>query len=74
FEDTNPGLGGGSSQTSENHPTPPAVPGADLGLLGLRERLAVYGGTLEAGPRPTGGFRVRAVLPVREDRPTEGVS
>ena len=52
----------------------PAGPGGGRGLLGLRERLAVYGGTLEAGPRPTGGFRVRAVRPVREDRPAEGVS
>jgi signal transduction histidine kinase len=32
------------------------------GLLGLGERLALYGGKLEAGPRPEGGWRVRAVL------------
>jgi signal transduction histidine kinase len=34
------------------------------GLLGMRERLALYGGQLEYGHQPTGGFRVRALLPV----------
>ncbi|MEU4513621.1 sensor histidine kinase [Nonomuraea wenchangensis] len=34
------------------------------GLIGLRERAAAVGGTLEAGPLPSGGFRVRALLPV----------
>ncbi|MFG2297916.1 sensor histidine kinase [Streptomyces sp. NPDC048603] len=38
--------------------------GGGHGLAGLRERLAVYGGTLHAGGRPGGGFRVRAVIPV----------
>jgi signal transduction histidine kinase len=46
--------------------TPPAGPGAGYGLIGLRERLAVHGGTLHTGERPTGGFRIRAVLPVEE--------
>jgi signal transduction histidine kinase len=34
------------------------------GLVGMRERISVYGGNLEAGPRPEGGFRLRATLPV----------
>ena len=32
------------------------------GILGMRERAALYGGTLEAGPLPGGGFRVAAHL------------
>jgi signal transduction histidine kinase len=38
------------------------------GIAGMRERAALYGGTLEAGPLPGGGFRVAASLPV-EDLP-----
>ncbi len=34
------------------------------GLLGLRERVGVYGGRLDAGPLPDRGFELRAVLPV----------
>lgn len=44
----------------------PAGPGGGRGLIGLRDRLAVYGGTLHSGQRPTGGFRLRAVIPVEE--------
>ena len=33
------------------------------GLLGLRERLALYGGEVAAGPQPGGGWQVRAVMP-----------
>jgi signal transduction histidine kinase len=34
------------------------------GLVGMRERVSVYGGELDAGPRPEGGFRLHATLPV----------
>ncbi|WP_203417088.1 sensor histidine kinase [Jiangella ureilytica] len=39
--------------------------GSGHGLLGMRERAAVVGGTLSAGPAGTGGFAVDAVLPYR---------
>jgi signal transduction histidine kinase len=31
----------------------------------MRERVALYGGSLDAGRRPTGGFAVRVLLPIR---------
>jgi len=45
-----------------------AASGSGRGLTGLRDRLAAYGGTLTAGRRPTGGFRVVAVTPLRASR------
>jgi signal transduction histidine kinase len=45
---------------------PPARAGAEtgFGLIGMRERAALLGGSLEAGPTAHGGYRVHALLPL----------
>jgi signal transduction histidine kinase len=42
--------------------------GGGHGIIGMRERAAMLGGTLDAGPAPDGGFGVSAFLPVGPDQ------
>jgi signal transduction histidine kinase len=50
---------------SDDGITPAEIsPGSGNGMLGMRERVALLGGWLQAGPRPGAGFRVRAHLPL----------
>jgi signal transduction histidine kinase len=52
-------------------PRPGAVP-IGHGLVGMRERVALYGGSLHTGPRPGGGFRVQARMPMEQLRGASG--
>jgi signal transduction histidine kinase len=45
---------------------PGPLPGTRRGLLGMRERVSLYGGELDAGPRPGGGWLVRACIPQQQ--------
>jgi signal transduction histidine kinase len=45
----------------------PAVPGFGHGLVGMRERAALFGGDLRAGPQSGGGYEVRAQIPLRTE-------
>jgi signal transduction histidine kinase len=46
------------------------IPGAGVGLVGMRERVEFFGGTLETGPTADGGWSVRASFPTLEAPPS----
>jgi signal transduction histidine kinase len=54
------------SVTDEGHAPPDAMAPGGHGVIGMRERAALFGGTLTAAPRNGHGFEVRAVLPYSE--------
>lgn len=50
------------------------APSGGHGLLGMRERVTVYDGSLTAGPRPAGGWQVEVRLPLPSDAGTEVIA
>ncbi len=50
-------------------PVPPGLPISGFGLVGMRERATLLGGTFDAGETSTGRYRVSARLPVEAERP-----
>jgi signal transduction histidine kinase len=60
--------GGTSIEVRDDGHGATVLAGTGHGIIGMRERALLLGGHLEAGPRPGGGFRVAARLPVREER------
>ncbi|MGN6611093.1 MAG: sensor histidine kinase [Angustibacter sp.] len=55
-----------SVANSAGHPTSGGPSGAGQGLIGMRQRVAVYGGSLDARRTPDGGFAVQATFPLEE--------
>ncbi|MEU3168276.1 histidine kinase [Streptosporangium sp. NPDC006930] len=61
---SNGGMGGGGGSGDMGDGDGGSGGGGGHGIAGMRERAVMLGGTLDAGPRPEGGFRVRARLPL----------
>jgi signal transduction histidine kinase len=50
-------------------PSPSAEHSDGAGTIGMRERVALFGGELQVGPRPRGGYAVRVCLPIPAEQP-----
>ncbi|MCX5407364.1 histidine kinase [Streptomyces sp. NBC_00335] len=61
---TDDGGGGGAAADARRSDQANVAPGPGHGLIGMRERARLYGGTVVVGPRTEGGFSVRLTLPV----------
>jgi signal transduction histidine kinase len=55
--------------TDDGHGSLTGSAGTGYGITGMRERAALLGGQLTAGPRPEGGFRMAALLPLPARQP-----
>lgn len=51
--------------TTDEQLTTGGTDGLGHGLIGMRERVGMVSGSLDVGPRPGGGFRIRAVMPLK---------
>ncbi|WP_354641190.1 sensor histidine kinase [Kitasatospora camelliae] len=54
--------------TTDDQLTAGGEDGLGHGLIGMRERVGMVSGSLDVGPRPGGGFRIRAVLPLKASK------
>ena len=66
LEVTDNGCGGAASGDASE------LPVAGNGIIGMRERAAMYGGQVRAAPRPGGGFQVTARFPLAGTGPVAG--
>ena len=64
-EDDGRGAGGASAPSGRDGADEAGRHEPGHGLIGMRERVSMVGGRLCAGPRPDGGFRISAVLPLK---------
>jgi signal transduction histidine kinase len=55
-------------EVTDDGPARTEAAGMGHGLIGMRERVTIYGGTISAGARPEGGFRVHVTLPLTDVR------
>jgi signal transduction histidine kinase len=55
------------TNTATGHPATDPPPGAGRGLIGVRQRADLYGGTMSAGPTTDGGYQLTVRLPIHQD-------